>query len=152
MIVALLAALSGFLADFLPFTPYPSYDEWRGGPAMFLIRLSVVLLVTTGFFSLRRIPPVVARNLVTLGQASLFVYVLHLVVVYGSAANEGLMQLVGQRLLVSGALAVAVGVLFAMLLIVHTRRYVKEAHGPRWRMLQAGLASMLIYFFLTKPY
>jgi acyltransferase len=152
MVLALAAALSGFLADFLPFTAYPFYDEWRGGPAMFLIRLSVVLLVTTGFFFLRRIPPIVARNLVTLGQASLFVYVLHLVVVYGSAANAGLMQLVGQRLLVSGALAVAVGVLFTMLLVVHAWRYVKAEHGPRWRMLQAGLTSMLIYFFLTKPY
>jgi surface polysaccharide O-acyltransferase-like enzyme len=152
MLITLAAAMLGMLADFLPFTPYPAYDAWRGGPAMFMIRLSVVLLVTAGFFFLRNLPVVVSRNLVTLGQASLVVYVVHLVLVYGSAANDGLMQLIGQRLWVTGALAVAVGVLLTMVLLVHAWRYVKREHGTRWRMLQAGLASILIYFFLTKPY
>jgi acyltransferase len=152
MLITLAAAVIGFGVDLLPIDLYPTYDAWRTGPAMFLIRLSVVLLVTTGFFFLRRPPPLVARNLVTLGQASLLVYVVHLIVVYGSAANEGLMQIVGQRLWVSGALVVAFSVLLSMLLVVHAWRYIKAEHAGRWRMFQAGLTSILLYFFLTKPY
>jgi acyltransferase len=150
--VATVAAVTGFMCDLLPLRVYPVHDFWKTGPDFFAIRLGAILLITSGFFALRRFPPAVGENLVVLGKASLLVYAVHLVLVYGSAANDGLMQIIGQRLNPFFALCVAAGVLLLMLTSVHAWNAVRERHDPHWRVLQAGFTSTILYFFLTRPY
>lgn len=150
--VAALAVVTGFVCDFLPLQVYPAHDFWKTSPAFFAIRLGAILLITSGFFAVRRLPPAVGGHLVVLGKASLLVYAVHLVLVYGSAANDGLMQTIGQRLSPVYALCVAVGVVLLMLTTVRAWNAVRERHDPHWRVLQAGFTSTLLYFFLTRPY
>jgi uncharacterized membrane protein len=144
--------LTGLVFDLLPVNLYPPHDFWRVSPDFFIIRLGVIGAITAGFFSLRRLPDAVASNLVVLGQGSLLIYAIHLVLVYGSAANDGLMQIIGQRLAPLQAAAVALGVLLLMLTTLRSWNALREGHYWKLRILQAGFTSSMLYFFLTKPF
>jgi uncharacterized membrane protein len=143
---------TGLLWDRLPFSVYPPHDFWKTSPNFFLIRLGVVSTITTVFFMVRGLKGIPARQLVVLGQASLLVYVVHLVLVYGSAANAGLAQVIGKTLQVSDALAIAVGVLLLMLFLVHAWNYARTHHKLPLRLVQYGIFSSLVYLFFTQPY
>jgi acyltransferase len=144
--------LLGLVLDVIPFTIYPPHDFWKTSPNWFLMRIGIIASLTAGFFHVRNLPPMLARNLVTLGQASLVVYTVHLVLVYGSAANLGLMHIIGQHLDYTGAVVVAFGVLLLMITLVHARNTMREHHYYPLKLFQAGFTSTLLYFFLTKPY
>ena len=96
--VGVVFGILGLILDVVPVTLYPPHDFWKTSPNWFLMRIGIIASLTAGFFHVRDLPPVLARNLVTLGQASLVVYTVHLMLVYGSAANPGLMQIIGQQL------------------------------------------------------
>jgi uncharacterized membrane protein len=140
------------LLDRLPLTIYPPHDFWKTSPNFFLIRLGVVVFITSGFFFARALRGIPARQLVVLGQASLLVYVVHLILVYGSAANAGLTQVIGKTLQFTGASALALGVLLLMLLLVHAWNYARTHHTVPLRLVQYGLVSSLVYLFFTQPY
>ncbi len=152
VIGALAVVVAGLVFDLLPWSVYPSHDFWKASPDFFLIRVGAVGLVTAGFISLRRIPPAVSGRLVTLGQASLLIYVAHLVIVYGSPANPGLMQTVGQVLPVVQALPLAGTILASMFLVVRVWQYVRDQHLPVARFAQAAAASTLLFHFVTRPW
>jgi hypothetical protein len=149
---AVAVGLTGLVFDLLPVTLYPPHDFWKVSPDFFMIRLGVIGLITAAFFSLRRLPDLLASNLVTLGQGSLLVYAIHLVLVYGSAANDGLMQIIGQQLSSLQTLIVATGVLLVMVTTVQAWNALRESHYWKLRIFQAGFTSSLLYFFLTKPF
>jgi acyltransferase len=145
-------AVTGLVSDLLPVSLYPPHDFWRVSPSFFLIRLGCIGMITAGFFSLRHLPESLASNLMVLGQGSLLIYAIHLVLVYGSAANDGLMQIIGQRLTPLQAAAVAIGVLLLMATTLRSWNALREVHYWKLRILQAGFTSSMLYFFLTKPF
>jgi uncharacterized membrane protein len=150
--LSIVAGLAGLVFDLLPLSIYPPHDYWKASPNFFLIRIGIILLITTGFYAVQRIPPLVVRQLAVLGQASLFVYIVHLVAVYGSAANNGLMQVVGQTLVYHEAFVVASVVLLAMIALVHLWNYLRTHHYFPARFAQLALAGTLLFYFFTKPY
>lgn len=150
--VGVALGILGLVLDAVPVTIYPPHDFWKTSPDWFLIRIGIIASLTAVFFRVRHLPPVLARNLVTLGQASLVVYAVHLLLVYGSAANPGLMQIIGQQLDAPLAVVLAFGVLLLMITLVHARNTMREQHYYPLKIFQAGFTSALLYFFLTKPY
>jgi acyltransferase len=149
---ALAVGVTGLVLDLLPVTVYPPHDFWKVSTDFFMIRIGVIGLATAAIFSIRRIPEPVAANLVVLGQGSLLVYAVHLVLVYGSAANSGLMQIIGQQLAPHQAILVATGVLLLMVTTLRSWNALRERHYWKLRILQAGFTSSMLYFFLTKPF
>ena len=152
VLFGLAAAVCGVVFDLLPITLYPPHDYWKASPNFFLLRLSAVLFVTTGFFYLRKLPDVFERPVLALGQASLLVYSAHLVIVYGSAANIGLAQIVGRVLPYYAAAAVGFVVLCAMVWLTHAWHYLQKHHEWPSRVVQAGMASTIVYLFFTNPW
>ena len=150
--VCIVAGVAGVVFDLVPISLYPPHDYWKTSPGFFLVRLSIILLLTAGFYYVRRIPVVIGGQLVRLGQASLLVYVVHLIVVYGSSANDGLMQFVGQRLAYPHSVLVGVCVLSGMVLLVHAREYLRTNHYVPLRFAQIALAGTLLFNFFTKPW
>jgi len=150
--IGLAASVAGLLLDLQPVVLYPPHDFWKTSPNFFLVRIGIIAAVTSLIFRVRALPPRAADTLVLLGQSSLIVYAVHLVLVYGSAANQGLAQIIGPRLSPAGALTVAVGVLMVMVTLVYSRNTLREHHYYPLRLLQAGFTSTILYFFLTKPY
>jgi hypothetical protein len=145
-----LLIVGGILLEFLPIALYPEHDFWKASPLFFAIRLGIVLIITVGFTKLRDLPQPVMTNVMELGQASLVIYAVHLLLVYGSAANDGLMQVVGQRLPFHIAVGVALGVLGAMLVFVHVREFVRNNFYVPARFIQAAAASMILMEFLRR--
>jgi len=146
------AGVCGLLFDPIPVSLYPPHDFWKTSPNFFLIRLGIVMVVTAGVYFLRRVPSLVGRLLAVLGQASLFVYVVHLIVVYGSAANDGLTQAVGRTLHYPQAFGIALLVLCGMLVVVHAWNYMRAHYSFSSKFVQAAFASTLLFYFFTKPY
>jgi uncharacterized membrane protein len=152
LVSALATGACGLVFDLLPWSLLPDHDYWTSGPNFFLVRLAVVVFVTVGFAVVGRVPQLVKEQMVTLGRASLLVYVVHLVLVYGSPANDGLLQLVGQTLGYHHALGAGVAVLLLMLLIVYGWNYLRSHHYVPVRIAQGLLASTLLYTFVTRPW
>ena len=153
MLLAGVGAIAcGIVFDLMPVTIFPPHDYWKASPNFFLVRIGAVLLVVAGFAFLKNLPSLVERHLVTLGQASLLVYAVHLVMVYGSPANDGLAQVIGQTLAYHQAFAVGVMVLLLMLALVHGWNYLRTHYYMPSRVVQAGFASSLLYLFFTKPW
>jgi uncharacterized membrane protein len=150
--LALSVGACGFLFDLLPISIYPPHDYWKVSPNFFLIRMSAVLLVTAGFFYLKKLPGIVERPVLALGQASLLVYAVHLGVVYGSPLNIGLQQIVGRILPYYAAAGVGMVVLGSMVALAYLSEYLRTHHEWPSRLIRAGFASTITYFFFTNPW
>jgi uncharacterized membrane protein len=118
---------------YLPFDLYPDHDFWKSNPAMFFVRLSAVGIVTSLIFLAERWWKTIPSFPLILGRESLFVYVLHLVIVYGSVVNHGLAQGIGPTLDVASAVG-AFAVVFAAIGLITVLWY-------RWRTEHETLAS-----------
>jgi uncharacterized membrane protein len=150
--LAVFAAACGIVFDLLPLSLYPPHDYWKASPNFFLLRMSAVLVVTTAFFFLQRLPSSLEHPVLALGQASLMVYAVHLMVVYGSAANLGLMQVIGKTLPSYEAAGVGIVVLVAMVLLTYLWEYLRMHHVWHSRFVQAGFAGTIVYLFFTNPW
>lgn len=146
------AAALGILGSLLPGQVYPAHDWWKVNPGIVLVRLFVVLALVGVFLRAASIPAAVSRPLGVLGRASFMVYTTHIVLVYGSPANDGLMQIIGQRLGTEAALAVAAAVLLTMTGFVHLHAFLKTRHAGRLATARTFLATAVAYVFLTRPY
>jgi hypothetical protein len=146
------AALLAVVTDLLPLSVYPLHDFWKTNPIFFLLRLGVVAEIAVVFILLRGIPETLRHRLTLLGRWSLLVYTVHIVIVYGSALNSGLAQIVGRTLPATSAFIAAAGILLGMTLLVHAWDHARSHHYHLSRYLQAGLGSSLLYLFLIRPF
>lgn len=146
-LTAVMAIVVGLVFDRIPVQLYPEHDFWKSSPNWFAIRLGIVTLVSLGFYSLSKLPALLERTLITLGQTSLLIYTIHLMIAYGSPVNQGLMQRIGQTLTAHHAVGVGLAVLAAMVLLTYVWQYVRRNHFVPARILQAGLASTVLYTF-----
>lgn len=151
-VVALVTIAAAVVLDKLSLTLYPAHDYWKSSPNWFLVRLGIVMVLSAGFYYVRRLPAVLEKNLCMLGQASLFVYTVHLMLVYGSAANNGLYQTVGQTLAAHQSVLVALTVLSTMIALTYVWNYLRKQQFVPTRIIQAGLATTLFYMFFTRPF
>lgn len=126
-------------------------DFWYTSPLFFFLRVGILALVSAG---LRLAEPRLLprwRALVVLGQESLLIYAVHLVILFGSAWNpeDSLIKLLGKArpttevalvwLLLTGAVT-----LFALLW-----NWWKQGRGWRAAGVKWTLACYLTYTFLT---
>jgi uncharacterized membrane protein len=121
-----------WLASFLP-TIYNSASFWHDSPTFFFIRLGLVaLLVPLVWVGERALPPFVVQPLTTLGRSSLFVYWIHIEMVYGVIAEPIRRQLPLWASLMGTALLT---VFLYQLVVVKNRLLAQhELSGP-WRLL-----------------
>ncbi len=101
-----------------PVTIFHGIDYWRTSPNLFLMKLGSVCFLLGGIALLAKWWLAVPVNLVrTIAQKSLFIYIAHLAVLYGSAWNPGLRQFVGSTLGVSATAAVIITLLTLLFLM-----------------------------------
>ena len=135
----------------VPFDLYPAHDFWKSNPAMFFVRLSAVGIVTSLIFLVERWWRKTPYFPSIMGRESLFVYILHLVIVYGSVMNRGLAQRVGPTLGVAPALGAFALVFAAIGLITLLWFRWKTGHEAlaTW-LTAAGAATFLLVFALSR--
>jgi uncharacterized membrane protein len=148
------ALIGGILLDLLPVRVYPTYNFWYTSPNYFLIRTgALMLLVSTMWFITTTIK---LRNPIftVLGRESLFVYVLHLLVVYGSVINpqQNLSSMLGQSLTPLPAIGLTVGSIAAMTGLAFGWNLLKEKKMLALRIVQTSGAMWFLYTFFTNEY
>lgn len=115
--VSLLLFLLFFPVQLFFVSPYVDY--WRALPAINFLRFGIVAFVAAciGYLSLkvRRFPKI----LPAIGKSSLIIYVVHLMIVYGSPINFGLAQLIPDGTNPAVAILLAVGVMSLMVGMVY---------------------------------
>jgi uncharacterized membrane protein len=135
-----LSAGAGFLlawwASYQP-SIYEAARFWSDSPTFFFIRLSlVVLLLPISWLAEQLLPRATLKPLVTFGRSSLFVYWIHVEMVYGVVANPLKRQLpLPGALCATGALVVLV---YGAVLLKNRLMQRHELRGP-WRILEPVL-------------
>jgi hypothetical protein len=153
-IAGALAMAGGLLSTAIPFSLYPTYDFWYTSPSYFLIRLGLLFILVPAVWRLGEWIGPRVRPVLILGKESLLVYVLHLLVLYGSVINPRL-SLVG--LLPSGlppgeAFGVFLGLGVLMFLAATAWSWLKKGHPAAYRLLQAGVGAAVLFMFFTRDY
>lgn len=97
--VGLLLVVSGAAALLLPYRPYGDIDVWRTSPSTFLVRLGAVLVLLGGFAWAGQYVTRLPAMLQALAEESLTIYVVHVLILYGSLWNTGLGAMVGPQTL-----------------------------------------------------
>jgi hypothetical protein len=86
--------VGGVTLDTLPFQIYEEHDFWTASPNYFFIKLGLLILLLCGLWKFEELQRVqshqsiwMPRWLTTVGVESLFVYIVHLILLYGWVVN-----------------------------------------------------------------
>jgi hypothetical protein len=144
----------GVVCDVLPVQIYPAYNFWFTSPEYFLIRLGALLLVTVGFWRLAGRFKQLEGNMTILGRESLFVYVIHLFLLYGSALNPelNLQTMLGQDLGFAASLMVLISLTVFLRGCAALWNYLRRNHLPVYRVVQLGVSGVFLYYFFTRDF
>jgi uncharacterized membrane protein len=152
-VVGAIVSLAGYLSDKLPIHVYRTYDFWHTSPSFFVIRLGIVMMALTGMWWYEKKVTPKPEVMQVVGQESLFVYALHIIIVYGSAIPNGsLAQVLGSRLNFAECLGVFLSLTGLTCLIAYAWHYLKAARRPISRVVQYGTVAVILYFFVSRPY
>lgn len=146
--------VAGIILDAVPVHIYPVYDFWFTSPDYFLIRAGLLMAAFSGFMALSARLPAQPRVLTVLGRESLFVYILHLLIIYGSSVNPraNLQAVLGGSSGVALAAAVFVGLTVSMLFSASLWNYLRRERPWMFRLVQIAAGVLFIYRFLANPW
>jgi hypothetical protein len=106
------------------------------------------VLLERGEVLWRRMPSAVKY----FGRESLVVYVVHLMIVYGSGLNKGLVSHWGQILSYRELYLFMIWLMAAMVLVTYVWHKLKREHAPVANWLRNTLFWSLLVLFLLRPY
>ncbi len=144
----------GTFFDLLPGQVYPTYNFWFTSPNYFIIRIGALMIgLSVAWYTTRRltaIPPLA----VVLGVESLFVYVSHLVLLYGSVLNPewNLQTMIGSNLPLGQSLLWVIGFLAGMLALASLWRRLKERATTTYRIVQIAASALFLLAFIARDY
>ena len=146
--------LAGVVLDVMPVQIYPSYNFWFTSPEYFLIRTGALLLITCGFWSIAGRFRQKEGFLTLLGRESLFVYVIHLFLLYGSAVNPqlDLQEILGQDLGIGASLGVLLALTAFLFACAAVWNFLRRNHLPVYRVIQLGVSGVFLYLFFTRDF
>ena len=136
----------------LPFQLYPPHDVWKSNPLIVFARLGFVAVVTSGVFFAEYSMKIKSAIPQIMGRESLFIYVVHLVIVYGSVINLGLKHLFQPTLSVAESLLVFVGVFLVTVSFTYGWHHFKKNYKRSAIAVRFAGAGIFLYFFFTRPW
>lgn len=122
-------------------------------PSWFLLRfgLLLVILYVVTLYEQRRSSKLMAVKL--FGRESFFVYVVHLIIVYGSSMSfPSLINVIGPRLDYAGCLVVFALLSITMYLAARVWDNIKKNRYMTSRRIQYAVVTAVLYFFISRPY
>jgi uncharacterized membrane protein len=153
LVTGAVVVLVGYLSDKLPIQVYRTYDFWHTSPSFFMIRLGIVMMALSGMWWYEKKVNPEPGFMQVIGQESLFVYALHIIIVYGSAIPNGsLAQIFGSKLDFVECLGVYLALTTVTCLIAVVWHYLKTNRRRLSRLVQYATIGVLLYFFVTRPY
>jgi uncharacterized membrane protein len=148
------AATTGLalLALRLPFDIYPPHDYWKSDPSIILVRLSVVSIVAAGIFLVERYIQSPSRIPSIMGRESLFVYIAHLLIVYGSVMGPGLSYYIGPTLSLGQTLFVTLLVFIVVMFLAVFWHGLNSNHRTIAGRLKLAGAAFFLLAFIVRPW
>jgi len=137
---------------YLPFDLYPAHDFWKSNPSMFFVRSSVVSIVASFIFLVEHWSGIAPHFPSLMGRESLFIYIVHLVIVYGSVLNRGLAQRIGPTLPLFQTLGIFALVFGAIAAITGLWNYLKTTRETAASWVAAGGAAAFLFEFVRRPW
>lgn len=139
--------ISTISLDFLPI-----HDYWRVNPPLNVFRVGVLLVVTGILFFFDRGNQTRLSFPALIGRESLTIYVVHLMIIYGSVISPGLGLNWGGRLNVAEALLAFGSVSVFVFMLAYSWNHLK-LHFRSWALvLKLAVAATLIFSFVNRPY
>ena len=160
MIIGAGMVLAGLIVTKFDYSMYPIHDWYRTDPVYSFIRLGIIMLFCGILWygehhSRKHLHETVKkgiRPLQMLGRESLMIYVVHLIILYGSPFNHGVGYYIGATLNLWQS-AVAFGILFfATLFLANLWHIVKKRYPAHARFVLFSAAVSLGMLFLTRRY
>ena len=144
----------GLLFDALPVQIYPTYDFWFTSPDYFFIRVGCLMILLALFWHFANVLKQPVASLTVFGRESLFVYVLHLIIIYGSAMNpvENLRSQIGFSLGLFESAVWFIPFAIFMLLLALGWNYLKEKQHNTYRLVQLTGSGVFLYYFFRQDY
>jgi len=146
----LLIAVLAPIVFFLPFDFYPVNDFWKTSPNFVFTRFGCVLLLLSGVWYFTTKVKTIPSLIPLLGKESLFIYVFHLPLIYGSPINyHSLYVFFGGKLNVLEAFGIFVLLSLVVIAVAKQWHSLKANKLKTLRYIQVGMATTyLLLFFL----
>jgi fucose 4-O-acetylase-like acetyltransferase len=112
------------------------------------------MVITAAFWYLAQHIKQPKKIFTVLGTESLFVYVLHLIILYGSAVNptENLQVIFGNNLSLMETTGMFLGMFISMIVAVSIWNYLKEMYFNLYRIIQLACGAVFLYFLFTRDF
>jgi uncharacterized membrane protein len=141
-----------FILVNIPVGFYPPHDVWKANPLIVFARMGFVAVVIAGIFFAEHSVTIPSRIPLMMGRESLFIYIIHLIIIYGSALNKGLQQIIRPTLNVLEASAVFLAVLAVISLFTYGWYTFKRRYNIAGLTVKILLVLTLIITFILRPY
>jgi hypothetical protein len=128
------------------------YDFWLSSPNIFIIRLSSVFLLVFFFWLIETKFNYRMRAFNVFKSESLLVYVLHLMIVYGSVLGPGIERLFGKTLSWVEIIGIGTTIATSLLAVAYLWNWFKRELKFYSRVLLFSIWIYFIYYFFTKPF
>ena len=152
VVIGLLLFFGSFILLNLPIRLYPYHDIWKVNPLIIFARLGFVAIVTSGIFFAEHSFKMKPHIPQMIGSESLLIYILHLIVLYGSVVNEGLQQKIRQTLSVPEASLVFVIIFVILSVVVYGWNYLKKRYHTPVVLALWTAGGIFLLLFLLRPY
>lgn len=145
--------VAGYLMVYLHKTFFFQADLYNYAPGWFLLRLGILLLVLKGIILYEEMRKRQRSAVKVFGRESFFVYVAHIVFVYGSGlGNTSLVSLIGSTLNYFQCFWIFVGLTAAMLVIAYAWSTLKKRDYNLSRLVQYAFVTGFLWLFISRPY
>jgi uncharacterized membrane protein len=136
----------------IPFDIYPLHDVWKANPLIFVSRIGFIMVVTGAVFFAEHRMKIRSAVPQVMGRESLFIYILHLVILYGSVMNKGLQQSITSGLTVIQSFAIFLLIAGISALSAFGWHHFKKRYRYPAIAVQMSIAGIFIFLFMTRPY
>jgi len=145
-------ALLALLLQRLPFDFYPPHDYWKSDPSMIFIRLFAVSTAAAVIFLAEQYLKTSSRIPSIMGRETLFVYIVHLLIVYGSVLGPGLSYFIGPKLSLAETLGVT-ALVYAVVMSLTVFWYeLNSKHRTVAERIKYAAAAAFVLAFVVKPW
>ncbi len=118
---------------------------------LFMFRTGILLILCSAFLLFEKNVHPVVDFFTILGQESLVIYYIHIMIVYGSAINKGFVNYLGTHLNTLQSVIAALTLTAAMILLALGWSHIKEKDRGFSRLIRNALAASVLLVFLANP-
>lgn len=125
----------------------PYIDAFRVNPGLFFIRLGFVLMTISFMTYIYKLTQPFGKYYSMFGKRAIYIYIIHLFIIYGSPATVGLVKYFRSQLNLEFSILAAIFVVVSTLLITYLYENLINKHRVAKFAFRYAVGAYLFYFF-----